>query len=434
MLFVRDELSYDRHDPNTDRIYRVAIHRQYPNGERHYANTPKSLADVLSQDYPEIKAVTRFRLLGDPMVRYEEQAFLEDDFFFAESNFFDVFTIPFRQGDPKTALREPGTMVITESIARKYFGDGEAMGKTLATDFGEYTVTGVMEDITANAHVTFKMLVTLSGNRFMNLNSWVALNTYTYLLLKPGTSPDALAAKFPEMVRTNARSQIEFWRGAAFLEEHAKDLGDQYFLQPLSDIHLRSLLEFEIEPNGDITYVYLFGGMSLFILFIACINFMNLATARATNRIREVGMRKVLGAQLDDLYKSEQTTGRIIQISTGLAILIACMGLLGLVGFITEQRTKEIGIRKVMGASVGGIVVLLLENYIRLIVIAFVIAMPIAYYIMDQWLQDFVYRTEITPVVFMIAAALTFLIVLLTVGYHSIRAARSNPIDTLRYE
>ncbi len=751
LLYIQEELSYDRFYENNSQIFRVVSSRSFPTHDRHFALTPKSLADALLQDFPEIAAATRFRYVGDPLVRFEDKSFVEKGFLFADSNFFNVFATPLIRGDPKTVLQEPNTIVITEETAQKYFGENEPVGKILTTDFGEHTVTGITKNTPHNSHLHFNLIASLERGRYLKSQSWSALTAYTYIVLKTGYRHQSLEAKFPEMVK-----------------RYVQTPGHSYSLQPLSKIHLHSHLEFELEPNGDIFYVYLFSVLSLFLLIIACINFMNLATARSMNRAREVGMRKVLGSlrrqligqflaesivlsllalgfaivlielslpyfnnitrmtldlhyfkgmalpglivlaslvgilagcypafflssfqpasvlkdqsssgtrgvgfrnglvtfqilisiallfsaaviekqmeyiqnkplgfekeymmiiqrasslglqrqafkqtllnhtgvveitgsnsmpggafneapfhpeglpgtltlydfivdsgfletmglelvegrsfsenlktdlessviinetavkqfslrnplgkrlimstsnpedsptftiigivhdfnflslheeigplmirgmdaksanlryliikirpeniqktlefleqtwktfvpgspflysflddRLDNLYRSEQTTRNIVEVFTGLAVLIACLGLFGLVAFISEQRTKEIGIRKVLGASVEGIILLLLQSYLKLFLIAFVIAAPLAYSIMNRWLQNFVYRTNISLGVFFIAASASVLIILLAVGSQTIRAARANPMDALRYE
>ncbi len=771
LLYVQDERAYDRFYEQADQIYRVAIQEVTPTSDALYPMTPYPLAATLVQDYPEVVHATRVGQRRAFAVVYEDQSFNETRIHRADSNFFEIFALPFVAGDPKTALKEPSSVVITASIAKKYFGEDDPMGKVLDVKDGitsstPFTVTGVVEDLPAQTHFHFDLLTTFfrAGRPRRNPQSWFGYGVYTYLLLDQQQPPEALEAKFPEMLQRYGGPQFEEDRGISLDDHLAAGNAYHYFMQPLPEIHLRSNMGWEIEPNGNITYVYLFTAIAFFILLIACVNYMNLATARSAGRAREIGVRKVMGshrrqliAQIliesvlmtglafvaalvlveavkpafnaftgkalevgyfstgivvpallgsvlvigilagsypafflsafrpvvvlkgagsagpsrtglrnglvvfqfvisiallvgtfviqgqmdfmlnkklgfdkehvvviekawalgdqsnvfkqevlkhtsvvsvamadavpgnliaelfmapdtaarsvqhnvlvmeadhdyvqtlglemaqgrpfdvamvtdsmavvvnealvevmglkgnpigqhirfasdetaypiigvikdfhfkslhdqiepyavfieddvtarsairirsDDvpgtlayleetweafvpdrpfvysfleqdlaaLYRAEEQTRTIFGGFSLLAIVIACLGLFGLSAFIAEQRTKEIGVRKVLGATMGGIVLLLSKDFLKLVGLAFVVAAPVAYLVMDRWLQGFAYHVEISWQMFLIAGLTALVIAMLTVSYQSIRAARVNPVEALRYE
>ncbi|MBD0254652.1 MAG: ABC transporter permease [Cytophagales bacterium] len=756
-LFIQNETSYDKFFDNGDRIYRVRRIGEM-NGEKvgiPYVAPP--YAPALRNDFPD-EIVHAVRVMPEKaLVTYGDKSFQENRVTFADSTFFEVFSYPLLQGDPRTVLDKPNSLVVTQAVARKYFGNADPVGKVLDFDNGTYLyeVTGVMAPLPGNAHLDFDFLA--STGPFANkdfFKSWGYNSLATYVLLAEKTSVGRLEARFP-----------------AFLEKYMAD----YFkasgrrtemrLQPLSDIYFGQHLGFDPSLHGDLEVIYLFATIALFILAIACINFMNLSTARSAGRAKEVGMRKVMGAfrthliaqflgeslllallgvalalmlvfiglpqfsaflgkplalplnqlgfwvllagivvvvgvlagtypafflsafqpirvlkgrftasrgstwlrkglvvvqfgisvllvvstfiivrQLDyvqakklgydkehtllvrisngeiadnrqsfindvkriarvqeasamsgepggfhdglpfevegkagdpwqlrmvftdphyvktmgltviagrdlsenyrtdalegmllnraavkklgwspqealgktlknkmvdslprrvvgvvedfhfsslkeeiqplaispgldnrviaiklaagnpqeairqveaswrkiapkypftyefldqvydNLYKAEQKQRTILGIFAGIAILVACLGLFGLAAFTAEQRTKEVSVRKVLGASVGNVVLLLSKDFVKLVLVAIALAVPLAWYLMHQWLEDFVYRIAIGPDVFLLAGGMAVGIALLTVSYHAIRTALSNPAKTLRSE
>ncbi len=768
LLFVQDELSYDWYHERADRIYRFAVEWRNPKtGETaQLVSGPYRLAETLRTDFPEVPHIIRFSCKR-PLIGYGDKRFPEGRFFFVDPGVFEVFSFPLIHGDPRTALREPFTVVITQEMARKYFGDEDPMGKVLRYgDDRELKVTGILGEIPRHSHFRFDFLSSITvANVLFNriaLENWGENSVYTYLLLPPGVSPAEIERRFPDLIRKHAPQWAQ---------------GARYFLQPLTDIHLHSHAGGEIEPNGDIVYIYAFSAIAVFILLIACINFMNLSTARSASRAREVGMRKVVGAdrsqlvwqflgesvflsflalllavalvelslpafngfvgkaldmdyggnltavfgligialfagviagsypaffmsafepvevlkgtlkggpkgagfrkvlvafqfaisiflivvtgiiygqlkhcrniklgydkehvvvisgvpgslqqkyeafkqellqnprvvsaagtsripsgrlgsnistraedfpeeespsmqtvwvgydffetlrmpfvagrsfskaapsdekaafvlneaavrrlgwtpenaigkrfgsqfiedwqrgqwvwkdgrvigvvkdvhfesmrerivpmvffiqpnmagnflvrvrpddipgtlhflkqkwqgvnpnhpfeysfldeRFDQLYRAEEKQGQIFGTFALLAIFVACLGLFGLASFATVRRTKEIGIRKVLGASVGSIVALLSKEFVILVGVANLIAWPVAYYAMNRWLQDFAYRIELGPGVFVLGGTVALVIALLTVSYQAVRAARANPVEALRYE
>ncbi len=763
LLYVQDELSYDKFHPNVEQIYRVTTEEVKDGNFMHEANSFGPVAPALLNDFPEIEQAVRFFPYSLAVKRDEQGRFQEDGFAFADSTFFEMFSFKFRMGVPETALESPYAIVLTEKTAQKYFGNENPIGQVLTVeDQYDFKVTGVVE-LPANSHIQFDLLASMGSVRDIlgwALTSWHYPPMYTYIQLPQGYKTEKMESQFPAFLGKNMGS---------WAPERRK-----LHLQPLTAIRLHSNLQNEIAPTGNIAYVYIFLTVAFFILLIACINFMNLATARSTNRAKEVGLRKVLGAQrsqlvsqffgesmfyaflslilalvlveflmpyfnqlvekqldinyaenwfvllgfigltftvgllagsypaallsrfrpvkvlqggklttggsskiqfrsvlvvlqfaisigliinsnvirdqlnfikqknlgfskeqiivvpvrdeviqqnwlsikntllansniqnvtatstipgidrdmdfpiklegmteyvawnmptmlvdhdflktfemeivkgrdfstafttdtsdamilneaavsrlgwtsplgkklivhsvasggdkkgriigvvkdfhfrtlhhkidplvitisplayyydnlavkvstqnipdalafleatwgeivpnrpfeynfldsvFEQLYRKEAKLGEIFSYFSGLAIFIGCLGLFGLTSFTAEQRTKEIGVRKVLGASVPNIVLMLSKELMALIVIAFIIASPIAYYGMSKWLQDFTYTVDISMMTFILSGLLALLIALLTVSYQAIKAALSNPVDALRYE
>ena len=766
VLFDQYELGYDRIYPNSDRIYRVSLRGRVNNAQLDMAVSSAPLAGALKQELPEVELATRLTTGGYPVLRYKDKVFSEEHFFRADSNFFQVFALPFVKGDPATALVPPQAVVISESMAKKYFGDEDPIGKRLNMDRRlDWEVTGVMKDIPEQSHFHCDFIAHLASND----NNWLSNNYYTYVLLKPGTNVAEFQQKLSVIVKNHVGPQVQAALGISFDQLIQSGARYGYWVEPVTSIHLHSHLDHEIEANGDVSYVYMFSAIAVAILLIACFNFMNLSTARSERRAKEVGIRKTLGSQrwqlirqfslesilmcgiavliaigtvelllpffrdlagkdirlslfddvwtvpllllftivvgvlagsypafflssfqplsalkqdstrgsarsrlrsglvvfqfvisivlmigtfivysqleyiqnkklgfdkdqiilvekVDDIgaqmqpfksqvlssagiisasnsnsvpgrqfgdsafkvegkggegvadliilncdydfkktfdlqmaegrffstdhpsdsmavvvnatavtamgigdpigkhllgftgqhgettsytiigvvkdfnfeslhrqvrplvmmpfrsggfgrvlsvkvaggtyqktleelktawhrfagnqafeytffdqniarmYANEQRTGKIVTVFSALAIVIACLGLLGLAAFVAERRTKEIGIRKVMGASVGGIVQLMTREFIVLVVIAIAIAWPVAYWITERWLEDFAYRIGIDVWVFAGAGVLALAIAFLTVAYQAIKAALTNPVEALRYE
>jgi putative ABC transport system permease protein len=771
-LFVEDEISYDKFHENSDNIYRLALERIYPTHSTFYAITPHSFGTVLGDELPEVRDVVRLFNFGNPVVirsekdNGEELVMEEEHVMLADSNFFRVFSIPLLKGDKETVMQGGNTLVMTLTAAKRYFGDEDPINKILVTGAGEFKVAGICEDVPANSHFKFNILGSLNSLDFFNNLNYTGFSAYQYLVLNEGSDPDYVEEKMPDVVKKYAGPQIQENLNVTYEEYLAAGNGYNYFLQPLTEIHLHSQMENEMQVNGNITMVYIFISISVFILLIACINFMNLATARSSDRAKEIGIRKTLGSSrkkiiwqitiesiivslismvigvfivsstlpyfnqlanksldlyleslvlpvlfvfailvgilsgfypavflsafkpskvlkgrfstgsggvwlrnslvifqffisivliagtliiykqlhymqsrqlgfdkdnvliierafaLDDhfdtfkkelmnynfvkkvgvsssipgrdqffgaffqvnegsevlttknmvvdehymetlnlemvagrdfdeqfedslsliinetavkafeiedpvgatlttpgnddvpditftivgvvkdfnfqslhnevtpltllyandnvqyinvkmntnnftdalieledlwqqyvpdepfkfsflnqnlnaLYEAENDSGTIMLIFSGLAIIIASVGLFGLAAYTTLQRKKEIGIRKVMGSSVGDIITLLSRDFAKLIIISFIIALPLVYFGMGKWLEGFAYKVNIVsvyPSVIIIAGLISFLIAFFTVSYHSIKAAYTNPIDSLRYE
>jgi len=772
-LYVLDELSFDKYNANADRIYRINSDIRFGGADLHMPVTSDMMGQILKKDYPQVEQYTRlYTFNGDKLVKKGNEYINEEHVAHADSTFFDVFTLPAIEGDTRTALNEPNTVVLTETVAKKYFNSVHVLGKNIEVKDEKnplYKITAVIKDIPENSHFHFDFLFSMKNVEY-NWGQLTSHNFYTYIRLKKGTDPKAFEKNFDQYIDKYVLPEAKQFMNINSMEEFKK-AGNSlvYSLMPLTDIHLHSNRSFELSPSGNIQYVYIFSAVALFILMIACINFMNLTTARSANRAREVGIRKVLGTEkgqlvkqflfestvmvimalliaipvvwlvlplfndmsakrmtagslfspyilpllialpfvvglmagsypafflsafrpievlkgklnlgaksgilrsvlvvfqfmmsivfiigtivvyrqlhyiqtrnlgfnkdqvlivngvgalnnnmvpfkndvlqlpgvssgtlsgylpvtdsyrsdntwsteavmttktgfdmqnwvidydyirtmgmqiikgrnfsrdfggdssaiiinettakiigykdpigkqlfravdqqghvgaftiigvvknfnfetlhhdvgplsfelgtggglasfkvgtanvnqliaqvqskwkslasglpfryrfldesFDEMYRSEQRVGKIALVFSVLAIFIACLGLFGLATFIAEQRTKEIGIRKVLGASVQGIVQMLSKDFMKLVAISFVIAAPLAWYFMNKWLQDFAYRISISWWVFVAAGLAALLIALLTVSFQAVRAAISNPVKSLRTE
>ena len=304
LLFVLDELSYDRHNEHFKEIYRLAIRGKIQGNEIEAALSNAPMGATLSSDFPEVLNHTRlYTFDGDPIVRYEDEVFIEEDFYYADSTFFEVFTAPVVFGDSAGMLNRPNTLVLTEETARKYFGNEDPVGKMLIVGEREeqYEVSGVVKGFPENSHFRFNMLGSMTSIYLADVTRWLGNNNYTYIKLREGKDPDVLEAKFPDLVAQHMGTELEEILGLTMEEFFASGNSYGYFLQPLKDIHLRSDLQFEINPGGSQSSVIIFSVIAIFLIIIASINFMNLATASAAKRATEVGIRKVAGAEKQGL-------------------------------------------------------------------------------------------------------------------------------------
>jgi putative ABC transport system permease protein len=746
LLWVQDELSYDRFFPNIDRLYRVTDSEKYADGsEVIFTQNPPPLAQTLVEKYPDIINAARLRVVKNSVVQYGEKRFTEDNLTFVDPSFLEMFTFKFKGGSNNKALTNPSSIVLTQKVAEKYFGNENPVGKTIhINNHLDFIVDGIIDNVPSNSHLTVDFLLPFNAieNFGYALEGWESFAHTTYVLLSKGADYKKVSKKIANVIKQN-------------LEGFDVTVS----LQPVSDIHLYSGNIWGIGGTGDITRIYIFSVIAVLILLLACINFMNLATARAGNRAREIGVRKVVGAnrkeiiyqfflesnlyafvslvfsiflilellplfnslsgkqltfgfqnnldilllifgvtvftgivsgsypafilsafkpvkvlkgsfkpgsanknfrkllvtfqftltivlitgtivinkqlhflknkdlgfnkeqvlciklpgkltqkidlikyelqknrqvvslsgvsfaptevlsstdvndwegresenhfliyrlsadhdftktmqiemeegryfsrelkgdtadgcivnkaainamdmksplgkkilgnriigvvkdfnfaslhskinpliiyfdseeinqllvrikpgnisqtissmekawnkmaagfpfeysfldeQIDNLYRSEQRVGDVINTFSFLALFIACLGMFGLASFTAEQRTKEVGIRKVLGARISGIVFMLSKEFTKYILIANLFAWPIAYYFMDMWLQDFAYRIDIDWWLFVAAGCIAFLVALLTVSYQAIKSATANPVKALRYE
>ncbi len=289
LLYLQFELSYDQFHTHADPIYRVIREGK--------AFTPAPLGPKLMADLPEIEAAARFIKDDHILIAHENENFLENDFYWADPEMFNIFTFHFLQGNPQTALNEPFSILLSEKIAKKYFKDGDPIGKRLKVQKGsEFIVTGIFADLPENSHFNMNFIVPyrtyfqISGNEITN---WFSNFTYTYLLMREGVQPADLERKITTVIESDLYKNLP----PEILSQIKAPYPRIFYIQPLTEIHLYSHLRQEIGDNNDIKYIWLFAAIALMILMIACMNYINLATARAVQRGKEVGIRKVVGAQ-----------------------------------------------------------------------------------------------------------------------------------------
>jgi putative ABC transport system permease protein len=336
LLWVQDELSFDAYHQNAERIYRLVEVRQEGDRRSEYPSSPFGVTPALKTEFGENVTPVRFFRYSTivPLISHEDKRFHEKRFFFADSTVFNVFSFVFISGNPQTALRQPHSVVLTRDMARKYFGDENSLGKVLRFENQiDFQVTGVIENVPANSHFHFDFLASLLdmetvfrvvGTPVGWLQSMYWNPCRTYVLLPENFTPTEFESRMPALVEKYYPDSFK----------HTVS----FYTQNLLDIHLRGGLEEEIEPQGDITYVYIFAIMALFILALACVNFMNLSTARASMRAKEVGLRKVLGAFR--LQLARQFLGEALLFSL-LALLLALVLIemaLPLFNSITEKE------------------------------------------------------------------------------------------------
>lgn len=340
-LWVVDELSYDNFNNNGDRIFRLVSTTKTENGIQEQAVSSAPMAKALLNDYPEVEKTVRVAM-REEIVTYAKQQVLQPGIALTDPSFFDVFNYRLTRGNAATALSEPYSLVLTESSAKKYFGNKDPIGQTLllnmydSTGYGAfYKITGVMPDPPRNAHFTFNMLasfrtIEVAHPDVLTVDGWGDASFYTYLLLKKGVDANAFSNKIAQFYGKYIGSLFNIWRSIYF-----------YRLQPLWDIHLRSNLEYEIAPNGNITQVYVFSAIGIFILLLAGINYTNLATARSAGRAKEVGIKKVVGAAKNQLvlyFLSESVFTATI--SLVLSLLLAFL----LQPFFVQITGKELSL------------------------------------------------------------------------------------------
>ncbi len=322
-VWVVDELSYDKHNKNYNRIVRLTELAKTETGIKESAVSSAPMAKALKEDYQEVENTVRFDMHGE-IIRLNDKQLYEDAILVTDPSFFDVFSFHLTRGDVTTALSEPYSIVLTRSAVKKYFGDADPMGQTLTINMfdstgkgAQYKVTGIMPDAPKNSHFTFNMLASfktaeVADPGILTVDGWGDASYYTYLLLKEGVNQKKFSEKISQFYGKYIGDRFDTWRKIYF-----------YKLQPLADIHLRSSLQYEISANGSITNVYIFSTIGFLILLLAGINYMNLATARSVGRVKEVGVRKVVGAargQLTIQYIMEAVITALI------ALFIALLG------------------------------------------------------------------------------------------------------------
>ncbi|MGK7394528.1 MAG: ABC transporter permease [Candidatus Cyclobacteriaceae bacterium M3_2C_046] len=296
VFFVKNELSYDRFHTRADRIYRVIGEARFGGKDFSAATMGAPTGPTIVEEYPEVEQFVRLQPTTLTVV-LDDESVKEKKVIRADSSFFDVFSFDLLQGNPRQALKEPNSLVLTKSTAQKYFGQEDPLGNTIiSADQTAYKVTGICADVPASSHFDFDILVSLTSSVDEIRPYWLVQNFFTYILLQEYADPASLQAKFPDLVERYVMPEAEKFSGAT-LESFEKN--GTYFelkLQALTDIYLKAGSGVELDVNGDIKYVYIFSFVALIILILACVNFINLSTARANKRAREVGVRKSVGS------------------------------------------------------------------------------------------------------------------------------------------
>jgi putative ABC transport system permease protein len=321
LIYVGDEVSYDRYHEKADRIYRVSSKITETDDQFTWIVAQIPFGPQVAQDYPEVEAYVRFINMPRALYKYEDKEFVEEDFFYADSALFDIFTYKVIRGDARSALLEPNKIVLTETAAVRYFGDADPVGKTLTEGTTTYEVTGVIEDVPFNSHFRFGALASRT-NLPERIGSWGNFGVFTYLLFPEGLDVKAFEEKMQGMY-------------AAYMEPifGPVNVKVEYLLEPIKEIHLYSTKSGEPEPTGSITYVYIFAIVAIFLVLIAAMNYMNLATARSSSRAREVGLRKVVGSRRGPLvlqFLSESVIFTIISLVISIILLMALLPKLNL--------------------------------------------------------------------------------------------------------
>ncbi|MBA3647365.1 MAG: ABC transporter permease [Chitinophagales bacterium] len=315
IFYIRDELSFDRYHKKADRIVRINSYIDEPSNSMKLAITQYVMAPALKRDYPEVEEAVRFFANGRTMFKNGDLHFYEDKTYYTDSNVFKVFTWNFIEGNSETALKEPNSMVLTETSAEKYFGRTNAVGNSLRSNSGDvYKVTAVIKDVPANSHLIFSALISANSlPKDYDGGGWGNFNIYTYVLLKPNTDKAAFEKKLMPMYGK--------YMAAIFDQFNIKI---HYGVQPITDIHLHSDMTNEPEEIGSMSYIYIFFAVAIFMLIIASINYMNISAARSARRAKEIGIRKVTGST-----KSQLIAQFLIE-----SLLSACIGLLLSIVFV----------------------------------------------------------------------------------------------------
>ena len=338
LLYILDELSFDRYHKNADNVYRIVTNIKEPDDAFTWAIAQIPLAEELRDNYPEVKNAVRFFSMNRNLYKNDDKQFYEADFFLADSTVFDMFTYEFVKGDPGTALDQPFSIVLTEKIAQKYFGDEDPIGKSIQNQQNEeFKVTALIKNVPPNSHFKFDALVS-RNTRPQAQGGWGGFGVSTYIQLPPGYDLNKMHASLDTIVKQRVNPIFEQY-----------GISVKYDLQKITDIHLHSKIQDEAEAGGDISYIYIFGAVAVFMLVIACINYMNLATARSANRAKEVGIRKVMGSQRNQLMLQFITESVVISL---VALVVSIVLIYALLPGFNALANKEMSFGYVLQAPV----------------------------------------------------------------------------------
>jgi putative ABC transport system permease protein len=313
IIYVSDEVSYDRYHENADRIYRVSSKITETDDQFTWNVAQIPFGPQVVQDYPEVQSFVRFINMPRALYKYEDQEFVEENFYYVDSTLFDIFSYRILRGEVRSAIKDPGKIVLTETAAARYFGDEDPVGKTLTTGDNTFEVTGVIGDVPFNSHFRFDA-VAARNNLPKQIGNWGNFGVFTYLLLPRDVDVEAFETKMQGMYDAHMKTIFG-----------PLEITIEYIMEPITRIHLYSTNPGEPEPTGSITYVYIFGIIALFLVLIAAMNYMNLATARSSGRAREVGMRKVVGSRQAPLvvqFLSESVVLTVISLIISVILLL----------------------------------------------------------------------------------------------------------------
>ncbi len=342
-LYVLDELSYDRYNAKANRIYRIHTDVKFGGNDNQSAVTADPIGPTLKQDYPQVEQFVRLHQRGTWLVKRagSTNSLREDNITFADSTLFDVFTLPLISGNPKAALTSPNTIVISESAAKRHFGEQNPMGQTLTFNNDQnFKVTGVMRDMPINSHFRSDFFPAMLSDGYQ-WGQWLSSNHHTYIVLREGTNYRQFEKNLDAVVEKYVGPEALQFIGVTMAQFRQAGNRFRFSLMPLTDIHLYSKQAHELAPNSDVQYVYIFSIVALFILLIAGINFMNLATARSANRAKEVGVRKVLGSERQQLIGQFMTESVLM---TVLAMILALIMVAVSIPFFNGLAAKQLSI------------------------------------------------------------------------------------------
>jgi putative ABC transport system permease protein len=356
--FVFNELSYDKYPAESDLIYRVTLSLPGNGDVAVYPNVDIAVGEGIKTAFPEVKSFTRLSRAGTEFVKFNDLQFKEEHLAYADSNFLVVFSIPLLEGDIRSALTAPNTMVISRAFADKYFNDGNALGKSVILGKNNvFKITGIFSKVPDNSHFHFDAFLSLST--FHNTNhTWSNIGYFTYITLNRNADAKKLEAKFPQLVAKYVVPEIQHDMGVSLAEAQKSVNTFLFNLVPLSDIHLHSNTKYELEPNGDIQYIYIFSSLAVFILLLACINFTNLSTAGAIKRSREVGIRKVMGSLKKQLIIQFLTESVFL---TFLAMICSYLLIFFLLPYFNHLAGKNISFSFFVGfKAIPGVILLVI--------------------------------------------------------------------------
>lgn len=337
-LFVINEASYDKFNLKKDRLYRVILNGKIGGQEITMATSPSILGPTLKREFPEIEDFLRMTSRGPTIIEYNDKTFTEENLVEADSSFFNFFSIPVTRGDMANLLNKPRVAVLSETTAKKIFGDENPINKNIkiGDDTLKYTITGVFGDIPGNSHFNANILVSFMTNPRSNATVWLSNSFTTYVLLKPNSEAETVDAKFPELVKKYVGPEVQLYMGIAIDDWSKQGNKYRFFLQNLTDIHLDPSIQSEFKDPSDPKYLIIFGSISILIVIIAAINFMNLATAQASRRAKEVGIKKVGGSTRGMLilqFLSESSLLSLVSLALALVLIALSLpffnGLLG---------------------------------------------------------------------------------------------------------